>query len=218
MLARTHFSTHTLDLKRTKNQHTNSKNGKSTDSCKSNFFTKKTILFFSLLCLLSLQACQSQADKQAEAAAELPLPPNKLLTPPETLAPLFNPPTAVLRGFDWNSKPEQIQDQESASRIEENSLGSEIFSLDLNEEEFADITYQFAEGQLTAIQLDIYPASEASANNYVSELTDFFNAKYKKRSTLWEGSEKEQIFTIFLTQKNSDSGPFVTVIWEKEKE
>ncbi len=182
------------------------------------FFHKKTILFFSLLCLLSLQACQSQADKQAETAAELPLPPNKLLTPPETLAPLFNPPTAVLRGFDWNSKPEQIQDQESASRIEENSLGSEIFSLDLNEEEFADITYQFAEGQLTAIQLDIYPASEASANNYVSELTDFFNAKYKKRSTLWEGSEKEQIFTIFLTQKNSDSGPFVTVMWEKEKE
>ncbi len=181
--------------------------------------TKHTLIYLSLsLLLFGTYACQNDSKDSEETQTALPLPPNKSIAPPEELTSIFSPNTAVIRGFDWSSSPEDVRSKETAAPLADSGENEAAFTLDLNEEEFADITYRFNGQQMTAVQLDIYPADEAAADLYEQKLADFFNAKYKKRTELWEGAEKEQVFTVFLTKKNSDAGPFVTVIWEKESE
>ncbi len=176
---------------------------------------RKIALLF-LLSLSGWYACQN--GESSDNAATLPLPPNHAANPPSELSAVFNPITGVVRGFDWNNSPEEVQKGERATPLDSTAEPKTLaFTLDLSEEEFADITYRFKDKKLVAIQLDIYPKDKASTDKYVNQLSAFFDSKYKKRAELWEGSEKEQIFTVFLTQKNIGAGPFVTVIWEKEE-
>ncbi len=177
------------------------------------------LLLLSLFLTAGFSACQNDNNEAGEEAeAEIPLPPNNQVAPPAMLNALFTPAEGVFRGFDWSATPEDVKNKETASGVAESAENQEVFTLDLNENEFADITYKFQDGSLAAIQLDIYPSDPLSAGAYNNALESFFNVKYKKRVTLWDGSENGQIFTVFLTTKNSDAGPFVTVIWEKEGE
>ncbi len=181
--------------------------------------SKNTLfILLSLFLTAGFFACQNDNNEAEEVEASLPLPPNNQIAPPAELDTIFKPINGVVRGFDWSATAGDIQAKETASPVEEADESKKVFTIDLNENEFADITYQFQGDSLASIQLDIYPADEAAAQRYAGNLKSFFNVKYKKRSELWEGSENGKIFTVFLTEKNSDAGPFVTVIWERESE
>ena len=164
-----------------------------------------------LASLLAFTACQSGNQTDAEEAPPLP---NNQVDIPASWSALFNPNSGVFRGVDFTMTQEQVATAESAEKVSE-AAGSATYTLDLNENEFADIHYSFADGNLQKMQVDVFSSDAASAEAAGEELTNLFNAKYQSRSNLWDGSEKGVNFTAFVKVFDSEENPGMTIVWER---
>ena len=176
----------------------------------------KLASFLLVLISLTFLACESSTSKQSNTTEEIevPLPPNNIIDAPEAFSMLFAPGNGVLRGADFTSTKEAVKGMESAELLadEANSL---MYTMDLNPVDFADVTYTFGAQDLDKILVDIYTEDLASASAYQEILEDFFDAKYKGRSQLWDGSENGITFTANIINSDDEESPGLVLIWEE---
>lgn len=176
----------------------------------------RTTYFFLLLAgFFSLAACSNSGEQQ-EAAAAAPTATNNAADVPASLTAIFAPNSGVFRGVDFSTAKEALMGMEKAELVAQTDT-SASFSVDLNADEFADFEYLFRNGTLAKITLDVYSKDAASADAAYNDLKTFFDAKYLPRATLWDGMEKEALFTAFLKKMTDDpNSPGVLAVWEIE--
>ncbi|MBK8493472.1 MAG: hypothetical protein IPL49_22025 [Saprospirales bacterium] len=107
--------------------------------------------------------------------------------------------------------------QETAELVEQIDTKA-TYSIDFNEQEFADFRYVTNGANLVKMEVDIYAATNESAVNYYNQLKEFFDAKYLARTgNLWDGSEGGVSFTAFLKLLEEETAPGVLIVWEAGK-
>jgi hypothetical protein len=169
--------------------------------------------FIFLLAFLGLFSCQSGTT--TEQTTETVAAPNNFVEAPELLAGLFNPNAAVFRGLDFSMDMAAAMAQEKAGLVEQVG-NSATYSIDFNEQEFADLSYETDATSLKKIQADIFAATPESAVQYHQALKAFFDQKYQPRTgDIWDGSEKGTAFSAYLQLIEDPQAPGVLIVWEK---
>lgn len=170
------------------------------------------LLFAALLALVSCQSGTTTEQTTETAAA-----PNNFVEAPELLAGLFNPNAAVFRGLDFSMDMTAAMAQEKAGLVEQVG-NSATYSIDFNEQEFADLSYETDGTSLKKIQVDIFAATPESAVQYHQALKTFFDQKYQPRTAeIWDGSEKGTPFSAYLQLIEDPQAPGVLIVWEKSQ-
>lgn len=155
-----------------------------------------------LLGLLLLVSCQHVPANKEETKKNQAT--NKPIAVPTSLSSLFTPDAGVLRGIDFSSTKTSIQSKETVSAVNDTRNRNNLkYSVDLNETDFADITYYFGGETLQKIQVDVFTEETSAADQLFNEITNFFNKKYKVRKSIWEGSENGKSYTIYAKQLKS---------------
>lgn len=175
---------------------------------------KQYIFFIFLLC--GFVACNSGADKTqstkgSSSAAAVQESPN--IGVPASLQGLFSPNEGVLRGIHFTDNLDAVKRAET-STVREESSNSLSYSTDLNGDNFADIKYVFKGDKLARIEADIFATDAQSARNLYNDLVAFFDKKYKKRKLLWEGTTKEQSYSVFAKYISHSPSHGIYVVWE----
>jgi hypothetical protein len=169
--------------------------------------------FLLLLALFGLYACQSGTT--TEQTTETAAAPNNFAEAPELLAGLFNPNAAVFRGLDFSMDMTAAMSQEKAGLVEQ-AGNSATYSIDFNEQEFADLSYETDGTSLKKIQADLFAATPESAVQYHQALKAFFDQKYQPRTAeIWDGSEKGTAFSAYLQLIEDPQAPGVLIVWER---
>lgn len=161
-----------------------------------------------ILGLLLITSCQSPEIQSKEPVINKESS-SKSIAIPQSLAKIYTPNNGVLRGVEFLTSIDEVRKQENAD-LEESDKGFLRYSTDLNDKDFADITYYFKNEQLNKIQLDIFTDKPATSEQIFNEIKNFFDQKYKTRKSLWEGTENGKTFTIY-TKKLKDG---VYVVYE----
>lgn len=158
--------------------------------------------------ILLFAACQSsESNDQQDAETNVSAPP--------ALALLFTPNTKLFRGVDFQTNKQTLLKTESAERVELADPNAEVFSIDLNEAEFADIRYLFNNDALAGIEVEIFAADMNSARAYQSMLEAHFNKKYQSNAGIWSGSHQDVPFSVIMSLIDSEEDPGITILWER---
>lgn len=174
----------------------------------------KNLVFLALFFVIGWTACQSGATTE-ETTETATAAPNNPIEAPDLLAGLFNPNAAVFRGADFSMDMAGMMAQEKAGLVEQVG-NSATYSIDFNEQEFADVMYETDGSMLKKIQVDLYAATPESADNYYQALKGFFDQKYLARTAeIWDGSEKGVSFSAYLQLLDNPEAPGVLIVWER---
>jgi hypothetical protein len=169
--------------------------------------------FFLLLAIIGLFSCQSGTT--TEQTTETVAAPNNFAEAPELLAGLFNPNAGVFRGLDFSMGMTTAMAQEKAGLVEQVG-NSATYSIDFNEQEFADMAYETDGTVLKKMQVDIFAATPESAAQYHQILKEFFDQKYLPRTPeIWDGSENGTAFSAYLQLIDDPQAPGVLIVWER---
>ena len=155
---------------------------------------KNPLLLLSLLAVIFSWSCQSDTDSTKKAAS--------------------NQATEVFRGIDFSMTPAQIKKAEKGTFSKEKS-GKLFYSDELNGNDFADITYEFAGNKLNIIRYDAYLSSPAAARRLHAKLKKEFDAKHTLKKGLWMGKSGDIYYSVFLKLLESKKNPGVAVVWER---
>ena len=173
----------------------------------------KTIsLPFALAILLFAQACtnQSQTDQttaNTTALTEKPASEAAETALTERLTALGLSTNSDWRGIHHGDPVATVRATEKGMLFESDAkhLG---YTVEFQNLESADVLYQLNANQaVSSIDVDLYLNNEKSATAYQTELTDYFNVRYKPTGALatWTGESKETI-TLKNVSKGKDYG------------
>lgn len=120
----------------------------------------------------------------------------KIVQVPNSLSKIFNN-KEVFRGTNFYHSSADVKNFEKEFNLVKSNDSNLIYSLDLNENDFVDITYYFKNDTISKIQLDIFASDKEKARTYYQDLSSYFDLKYTKRKKIWESENNEKPFTIF---------------------
>jgi hypothetical protein len=161
----------------------------------------KQILSVLAVGVLLLVSCKNESQPAAQNTTDTPVtqpaaPPVEKVTPPASVAALFTPDQGVLRGVDFTATPAKLAELEKTSPLKKTATNV-TYSTDLDADNFADVKYTFKGEQLNKIEVDIFAKDQAAAETFHKDLTAYFDKKYQKRATLWDGTDNNTNFTVF---------------------
>ncbi len=173
---------------------------------------KKILVFGSLLILPLSQACTDKARSEKPTSDTVTLVETKDVSNAETalterLTALGLTTNSDWRGIKLGDPVITVRAAEKGTLFESDAkhLG---YSIEFPNLESADVLYQLdAKQTVSGIDVDLYLNNEKSATAYQTELTNYFNARYKPAGTpaTWMGENKE-IVTIKNVSKGKDYG------------
>lgn len=172
---------------------------------------KFKVIFLAII--LFCTACQdsSNSAKQTQGVEAT----NKTVNPPASLTKLFAPNDKVFRGFDFQATKNKISQQETVSPRNKQKTSKKLaYTIELTDDTFADIDYYFNSNRLHKIEVNLFAKDKRQAKGFHKDLTDFFNKKYKTRTSLWEGKEGNAAYTIFMKPILTTQSNGVYLVWE----
>ncbi len=167
--------------------------------------TRFLLLFFSTLLLM--QCKNSPSQKSAASQDEVALP--------KSLQSIYLNNGAIFRGIEFGQRKAAVKSAEKAALRKSSSSALE-YTVDIDDESFADITYNFTSGKVSKIQLDFYSKNRSTTRNTYNDIVKYCDQKYKKRKSLWDGHYNDTDFTIFTKQLSKSGGQYgFYVVWEE---
>lgn len=169
------------------------------------------LFYFGIVIILAMSSCQSneQNDEPSTSSDEIEVVrEDNVLS--STLQTILLSEDKVVRNVDFSMTKPQVEAIEQLEIVKATDK-STLYSIDLSDTDFADITYTYDNnGNLSKVQIDIFTANKAGTTTYLNEIKNYFDKKYAKVDNLWDGTD----YTVFLKEfTNSDNGLYA--VWEK---
>ncbi|MCY7358211.1 MAG: hypothetical protein LH609_12285 [Rudanella sp.] len=179
---------------------------------------KKLFVLGSLLILPLGQACtdkprSEKTTSDTAASVETKDAPNAETALTERLTILGLTTDSDWRGIQLGDPVATVRAAEKGTLFESDAkhLG---YTIEFPNLESADVLYQLdAKQTVSSIDVDLYLNNEKSATAYQTELTNYFNARYKPAGTpaTWTGENKETV-TLKNVSKGKDYGLKVRIV------
>ncbi len=167
---------------------------------------KNQFLLFLLMGMVFFVACgpatESAPDNNPSVEAETPPPaPEKKMT------------QDAFRDIDFGMSVNEVKSKEGDQPSEEEE-GFLLYSHDLNDTEFMDVSYTFAEGALSQISAEIFADNPESAKSHFQKFSSRFNNECVQHGNIWDCETTTGQFSVFAKLLDEKS-PGVSVTWEK---
>ncbi len=122
---------------------------------------------------------------------------------------------AVFRGSDFGNSISKVKANEKGELVKEdrNKL---TYTVTVNDDEFADVAYEFNGGKLYKITYNFFANDKTSATSHYKDLVKDCDSKYKehKAGRIWKGETNDQHFSVFVKQSTSTKSPGLIAVWE----
>ncbi len=167
------------------------------------FNLKQLALFIAILSCMLHYSCANSSDGTSNTASKSTTAKTKAIQ-------------TVFRNMHFGMNAAQVSKTEVA-KVHEKSAAKLVFSEDLRNGGFADITYTFDKAdRLKKIEYDAYFGDAASANKSYKTIANGLNANCKKLSKFWDCFDEKNTYTVFLKEVKSSKAFGVNAVFERD--